>query len=161
MSYPGGIHLDKIAESGNPNAFELPHPKVSGSKYDFSFSGLKTAIINQIHNSKQKGIELNIADLSASFRKVAVDCLVTNFVAAAEDLNYKKLVVAGGVSANSLLRSRLDIECKNRNWKFYKPILSLCGDNAAMVGSQAYYEYLNGTLAKLDLNACANISIEL
>lgn len=161
MSYPGGIHLDKIANDGNPEAFALPHPKVNGSDYDFSFSGLKTAVINQIHNAEQKGEKINIQDLSASFRKVIVDCLIENFLKAAKDLNYKKLVIAGGVSANSHLRKRLSDECINRGWSLYMPDLSLCGDNAAMVGSQAYYEYLSGSVATLDLNACANMSIEL
>lgn len=161
MPYPGGIHLDKIANDGNPEAFALPHPKVNGSDYDFSFSGLKTAVINQIHNAEQKGEKINIQDLSASFRKVIVDCLVENFVKAAKNLNYQKLVIAGGVSANSHLRKRLNDECINRGWSLYMPDLSLCGDNAAMVGSQAYYEYLKGSVATLDLNACANMSIEL
>ncbi len=160
MSYPGGIHLDKMAEGGDPDSFKLPHPKVNGSEYDFSFSGLKTAVLNQINNAKQKGEELNIVNLSASFRKVLVDCLVENFIKAAKNLNYDKLVIAGGVSANSHLRKRLDDECKKYGWTLYKPDLSLCGDNAAMVGSQAYYEYLEGSVATLDLNACANMSIE-
>lgn len=160
MSYPGGIHLDKMAEGGDPDSFKLPHPKVNGSEYDFSFSGLKTAVLNQINNAKQKGEELNIVNLSASFRKVLVDCLVENFIKAAKNLNYNKLAIAGGVSANSHLRKRLDDECKKYGWTLYKPDLSLCGDNAAMVGSQAYYEYLEGSVATLDLNACANMSIE-
>lgn len=161
IPYPGGVHLDKIADDGNSEAFVLPHPKVSGSDYDFSFSGLKTAVINQIHNAEQKGEEINIQDLSASFRKVIVDCLTKNFIKAAKDLNYQKLVIAGGVSANSYLRKRLSKECVGRGWSLYMPDLSLCGDNAAMVGSQAYYEYLKGSVATLDLNACANMSIEL
>ena len=161
MPYPGGIHLDKIAELGDESAFEFPHPKVTDSEYDFSFSGLKTAIINTIHNAKQKGEELPIADLSASFRKTVVDCLVTNFIKAAEELKYDKLVVAGGVSANSLLRKRLKEEADRRDFKLYMPELKYCGDNAAMVGSQAYYEYLNENIAGLDLNGCAALSIEL
>lgn len=160
MSYPGGVQLDKIAEYGNEEAFDLPRPSVNGSKYDFSFSGLKTAVINLIHNAEQKGIELSLNDLSASFRKAVTDCLITNFMAAAKHFGYDKLVVAGGVSANSLLRKRLAQECKFRGWNLYLPHLSYCGDNAAMVGSQAYYEYLNGNIADLSLNACANISIE-
>lgn len=161
MPYPGGIHLDKIAELGDESAFEFPHPKVTDSEYDFSFSGLKTAIINTIHNAKQKGEELPIADLSASFRKTVVDCLVTNFIKVAEELKYDKLVVAGGVSANSLLRKRLKKEADRRDFKLYMPELRYCGDNAAMVGSQAYYEYLNENIAGLDLNGCAALSIEL
>ena len=161
MPYPGGIALDKVAEDGDPFAFKLPRPTVSGSQYDFSFSGLKTAVINLIHNSVQKGIELNKADVCASFRYAVVDCLKTNFLKAAEDLKVEKLVIAGGVSANRLLRSTLQDECNKRGLAFYMPEKSLCGDNAAMVGSQGYYEYLSGNIASTDLNAFATMSIEL
>lgn len=161
MPYPGGIALDRVAEDGNPFAFKLPRPTVSGSPYDFSFSGLKTAVINLIHNSAQKGIELNKADVCASFRYAVVDCLTTNFLKAAQDLRVDKLVIAGGVSANRLLRSTLDEECKKRGFAFYMPEKSLCGDNAAMVGSQGYYEFLSGRIAGADLNAFATMSIEL
>ena len=160
MPYPGGIHLDKLAESGDPESFRLPHPKVDGSPYDFSFSGLKTAVINLIHNAAQKGGELPKADLCASFRKAVVDSLSDNFIRAAEDLGYKKLVLAGGVSANSLLRRRISEECEKRGWSCYYPHLSLCGDNGAMVGAQGYYEYLSGNIAGMELNARATMSIE-
>lgn len=161
MPYPGGIALDKVAEDGDPFAFKLPRPTVSGSQYDFSFSGLKTAVINLIHNSAQKGIELNKADVCASFRYAVVDCLKTNFLKAAEDLKVGKLVIAGGVSANRLLRSSLQEECDKHGLAFYMPEKSLCGDNAAMVGSQGYYEFLSGNIASTDLNAFATMSIEL
>lgn len=161
MPYPGGIALDKVAEDGDPFAFKLPRPTVSGSQYDFSFSGLKTAVINLIHNSAQKGIELNKADVCASFRYAVVDCLKTNFLKAAEDLKVDKLVIAGGVSANRLLRSSLQEECDKHGLAFYMPEKSLCGDNAAMVGSQGYYEFLSGNIASTDLNAFATMSIEL
>ena len=157
MPYPGGIALDKVAEDGDPFAFKLPRPTVSGSQYDFSFSGLKTAVINLIHNSVQKGIELNKADVCASFRYAVVDCLKTNFLKAAEDLKVDKLVIACGVSANRLLRE----ECDKHGLAFYMPEKSLCGDNAAMVGSQGYYEFLSGNIASTDLNAFATMSIEL
>ena len=160
MPYPGGVHLDKLAQNGNAAAFKLPHPKVDGSPYDFSFSGLKTAVINQIHNASQKGVALPVEDLSASFRKAVVDCLTENFVHAAHDFGYNKLVIAGGVSANSLLRARLADICTQNGWAFYMPPLSLCGDNGAMVGAQGYYEYQAGNIAGLDLNACAAMSIE-
>lgn len=161
MPYPGGIALDKVAEDGDPFAFKLPRPTVSGSQYDFSFSGLKTAVINLIHNSAQKGIELNKADVCASFRYAVVDCLKTNFLKAAEDLKVDKLVIAGGVSANRLLRSSLQEECDKHGLAFYMPEKSLCGDNSAMVGSQGYYEFLSGNIASTDLNAYATMSIEL
>ena len=160
MPYPGGIEMDRVAENGNPFAFKLPRPAVHDAPYDFSFSGLKTAVINLIHNSAQKGVELNKADVCASFRYAVVDCLVTNFIKAAEDLGQKKLVIAGGVSANSLLRRTLAEECKKRDWEMYMPEKSLCGDNAAMVGSQGYYEFLSGNIAGTDLNAFATMSIE-
>lgn len=160
MPYPGGIALDKVAENGNPQAFKMPHPLVKDAPYDFSFSGLKTAVINLIHNSEQKGIELNYADVCASFRYAVVDCLATNFLKAAKDYNVKRLVIAGGVSANSLLRSTLADECKKLGYEFYMPEKKWCGDNAAMVGSQGYYEFLSGKIAGADLNAYATMSIE-
>lgn len=160
MSYPGGINLDKVAENGDENAFKLPHPKVNEGPYDFSFSGLKTAVINLIHNASQKGEELPVADLSASFRKAVVECLTDNFLKAAKDFGYNNLVIAGGVSANSLLRRRLTEECRKKGYSLHMPQLNLCGDNAAMVGAQAYYEYQSGNTAGLDLNAAATMSIE-
>ncbi len=160
MSYPGGIELDRVAEDGDPLAFRLPRPVVHDAPYDFSFSGLKTAVINLIHNSAQKGVELNKADVCASFRYAVVDCLVTNFLKAARDNNMKRLVIAGGVSANSLLRRTLTTECEKLGYELYMPDKSLCGDNAAMVGAQAYYEYLSGNIAGSDLNAYATKSIE-
>ena len=160
MPYPGGIHLDKIAEDGNPNAYKLPFPKVVNSPYDFSFSGLKTAVINLIHNASQKGEELPVADLSASFRQAVVNCLTTNLMKAAEDTSSKTIVIAGGVSANSLLRRTLQQLCDEKGLKLYMPPKNLCGDNAAMVGSQGYYEYLSGNIADQNLNAYATKSIE-
>lgn len=160
MPYPGGIELDKVAESGDPFAFKLPRPVVHDAPYDFSFSGLKTAVINLFHNSAQKGVELNKFDVCASFRYAVVDCLVTNFLKAADDYGVNKLVIAGGVSANSLLRRTLREKCDERRYEFYMPDKSLCGDNAAMVGSQGYYEFLSKNVAGTDLNAYATMSIE-
>lgn len=159
LPYPGGVHLDKIAEQGDPDAFRLPHPKVEGSPYDFSFSGLKTAVINLIHNTAQKGGELPVPDLAASFRKAVVDILCDRVLRAAEDFGYRTVVLAGGVSANRALRRKLKGLCEQRGYAFYLPPLSLCGDNAAMVGSQGYYEYLSGNLTDLSLNACASMDI--
>ena len=160
MPYPGGIALDKIAEKGNPDAFVLPFPKVSGSPYDFSFSGLKTAVINLIHNASQKGDKLPVEDLSASFRKAVVNCLTTNLMKAADDTQSNTIVIAGGVSANSLLRNSLQKLCDEKNIRLYMPPKELCGDNAAMVGSQGYYEFLAGNTAGQNLNAYATKSIE-
>lgn len=160
MPYPGGVHLDQIAETGNEDTFTLPHPSVQGAPYDFSFSGLKTAVINLIHNARQKDEQLPIADLSASFRKAVVDCLLRNVIRAMEDTGHETLVIAGGVSANSLLRRRLQQECRKRNWKLHMPSFDLCGDNAAMVGAQGYYEFLVEKTAGMDLNACAAMPID-
>ncbi len=160
IPYPGGVMLDKIAEKGNDTAYTLPHPKVDDAPYDFSFSGLKTAVINIIHNLEQKGEKIPTEDVCASFRKAVVSCLCDNFMRAQEDLGVDTLVVAGGVSANSLLRRELTQLCEQRGLKLYMPQLSLCGDNAAMVGSQAYYEYLSGNIAQLDLNAVATLPID-
>ena len=158
IPYPGGVELDKIAEDGDDNAYPMPRPKVDGSPYDFSFSGLKTAVINLIHNKEQKGESYSIPDVCASYRKAVVGCLVDNFLLAAEDLGYTKLVIAGGVSANALLRRELSKRCEGK-YALYMPEKSLCGDNGAMVGAQAYYEYLAGHLAKADLNAIATLPI--
>ena len=133
---------------------------VDGAPFDFSFSGLKTFVINLLHNAEQRGEQISVPDLAASYRKAVVDCLLRNFLAAAEETGSKKLVVAGGVSANSLLRRRLAEECEARGWEFYRPELQYCGDNAAMVGSQGYYEFLVGSLAGPDLNARPEMPVE-
>jgi N6-L-threonylcarbamoyladenine synthase len=158
IPYPGGVELDKIAEQGVDSAFPMPHPHVDGAVYDFSFSGLKTAVINLIHNTRQKGGELSVPDVCASYRKAVVGCLTDNFLKAAEDLGYTTLVTAGGVSANALLRRELEEKCKGK-YQLYMPEKSLCGDNGAMVGAQGYYEYLAGHIAKSDLNAVATLPI--
>ncbi len=160
MPYPGGVHLDRLAPSGNPDAYPLPHPQVEGSPYDFSFSGLKTAVLNLLNSARQKGEEVCIPDLAASFQKTAVDMLAGNLLRAAEDTGEKTLVLAGGVSANSGLRARMEAECARRGLRLFAPPLALCGDNAAMVGAQGYYEYRAGHTAGMDLNACATMPIE-
>lgn len=158
--YPGGVQIDKAAQSGNPNAYKLPHPKITGSEYDFSFSGLKTAVINLAHNAEQKGEEINKNDLAASFQKTISEILVGKTIAAAKAYNYKTVALAGGVSANSAVRSLLEKECKKNGMKLYMPPLYLCGDNAAMIGCQAYYDHLSGKRAGMDLNAIATLSLE-
>ncbi len=159
MPYPGGVYLDKAAESGNPDAFKLPHPKVSGNAFDFSFSGFKTAVINTLHNASQKGVEINVNDMSASIRKAAVDMLLNNLLAASEMLGIKKLVIAGGVSANLLLRREIQA-LSGKGYEVFMPDLKYCGDNAAMVGAQGYYEYLAGNTADMSLNAVATMPID-
>lgn len=160
LPYPGGVHLDRLAAGGNPDAYALPHPHVTGSPYDYSFSGLKTAVLNLLHNAEQRGMAISLPDLAASFQKTVVDQLAGNLLRAAEDTGVKTLVLAGGVSANSGLRSRMESECRKRGLSLYRPPLELCGDNAAMVGAQAYYEYQAGARAGLDLNAAATMPID-
>ncbi len=160
MPYPGGVHLDKTAALGDPTAFKLPRPHVDGSPFDFSFSGLKTAVINLLHKAEQRGESVNIPDLCASFQHTVCDILCAHTLAAAEQTGDTVIVLAGGVSANSGLRSRMEEECRKRSLTLYVPPLSLCGDNAAMVGAQGYYEYTAGHVAGPDLNACATLPIE-
>ena len=160
LAYPGGISIDKISKQGNENAFKFPHPRVTGSEYDFSFSGLKTSVINTVHNAKQKGEEINIPDLAASFQKSVVDCLIQNLKKAAIDKNFKKIVIAGGVSANSKLRREAEKLCQKHKWQLYLPELKYCGDNAAMIGSQGYYEFISGVEADESLNAYATMPID-
>ena len=160
IPYPGGLNMDKLAKDGDSTAYKFPTPKVEGCPYDFSFSGLKTSVINTIHNATQKGIEINKADLGASFMKAVSNYLIKNTEKAMEDTGNTTLVLAGGVSANSVLRADVIELCKKHNWKLYLPELSLCGDNAVMVGSQGYYEYLAGNIAGLELNAFAGKSID-
>lgn len=160
LPYPGGLNLDKKAKDGNPLAYKFPRPRVSDNPYDFSFSGLKTSVINTIHNAKQKGEEIDIPDLGASFMNAVTSFLCDNTEKAAKEFGYNKIALAGGVSANSVLRKKMQNLCEKNNWQLYLPQLNLCGDNAAMVGSQAYYEYLANNTAKLSLNAYATMSIE-
>lgn len=161
LPYPGGISIDKISGEGDPNAFTFPRPRIDGAPYDFSFSGLKTSVINVVHHAEQKGESINIPDLAASFQKSVVDILISNLEKAARDFDYEKLVLAGGVSANSLLRAKSQRLCKKRGWELYLPELKYCGDNAAMVASQGYYEFSAGVKAGADLNAYATMPIDI
>lgn len=160
LPYPGGLNLDRESQNGNPKAFPMPHPKVNGSEYDFSFSGIKTHVINTVHHMEQKGETPNAADMGASVIAGVVDFLVRNTEKAALDYGYDKIALAGGVSANSVLRRRFTELCEEHGWQLYLPELSLCGDNAAMVGAQGYYEYENGVRADLSLNARPTMNIE-
>ena len=159
LPYPGGLNLDREAADGNPLAYKMPHPRVEGSPYDFSFSGLKTFVINTVHNCEQKGETVDVADMGASVINAVVNCLVENTEKATKEFGYNKIVLAGGVSANSVLRARMDECCKRNGFELFMPELKLCGDNAAMVGAQGYYEYMAGRRASLDLNARATMPI--
>ena len=158
--YPGGKFIDAAAAQGDPNAYGLPHPKVQGSEYDFSFSGLKTAVINLVHNASQKGEEIRREDMAASFQKTIADILSQKVMLAAENLGYTTIAVAGGVSANSGVRQRITAECEKRGYSLYLPELKYCGDNGAMIACQGYYDYLAGKRADMSLNAVATLSLE-
>lgn len=158
--YPGGVHIDKASVLGDPTHYVLPNPRVAGSRYDFSFSGLKTAVINMVHNASQKGEEINKNDMAASVQKTISDILTNRTILAADELGYKKIVLAGGVSANSGVRSSLTEACRQRGYELYMPPLSLCGDNGAMIACQGYYNYQAGITADVSLNAIATLSIE-
>lgn len=156
--YPGGIHVDKAAKLGDSKRYKLPIPKTE-NPYDFSFSGLKTAVINLVHNAEQKGEDINVNDLAASFQHTACDILTSKFIRAALDNGYKTITLAGGVAANSGLRETLTKQADLHGMKLYIPPISLCGDNAAMIGSQGYYEYLAGNIADSSLNAVASLKL--
>lgn len=159
LSYPGGVELDRISRSGNPVCYRLPEPHTAGV-YDFSFSGLKTAVINLVHNAQQKGEQVSREDMAASFCDTVSRILWNKFAKAAVDCGERCVAIAGGVSANSWLRERAQKECAEHGWQLYMPELSLCGDNAAMIGAQAYYEFLAGHIASMALNGMPNMEID-
>lgn len=170
LGYPGGAQMDKLAKgecadgnrgaAGDDKKYTLPRASVSGSDYDMSFSGLKTAVINLVHNSEQKGEEIDRASLAASFAAAVSDTLVPRTMLAANNLSRDKIAIAGGVAANSRIRADFEAEAKINGKTLYIPPLRLCGDNAAMIGSQAYYEYLAGNIGNTDLNAYATLGIQ-
>lgn len=152
LVYPGGPKLDAAAELGNPESFILPRPRTQG-RFDYSFSGLKTAFINLTHGMAQRGEELPVNDLAASFRKAVVDQLIDKAMAAAKEMGETRLVLAGGVSANSLLRRQMKKACDGQGIQLYLPELKYCGDNAAMIGAAAFRRLSHLDLADLSLNA--------
>jgi N6-L-threonylcarbamoyladenine synthase len=157
--YPGGVYIDKASKTGDCKKYKLPRPHTAGI-YDFSFSGLKTNVINLVHNASQKGEEIDVDSLAASFQYTVSDILTSKFVAAAVDLGYKTAALAGGVAANSGLRSMLEERCAEHGIRLFVPPIALCGDNAAMIGSQAYFEYTEaGASADLSLNAVASMPL--
>lgn len=159
MPYPGGASLDKRAQQGKEGRYPMPRAKAGANPLDMSFSGLKTAAINLIHNAKQKGESLVVEDLCADFSAAVSDTLVPRAMMALEQTGYKKLAVAGGVAANSRIRHDILVEAEKRGASVYMPPLKLCGDNGAMIGAQGYYEYLAGNVADMSLNAYATKSI--
>ncbi len=159
LPYPGGKPIDELSQGGNDTAYTFPVAHVSGSPYDFSFSGLKTAVINIAHHAEQTGETINKFDLAASFTKAVSDSLVPRTMMAAEELGYRRIAVAGGVAANSRIRRDFTEAAEQNGCELFIPPLKLCGDNAAMIGSQGYYEYLAGTRGSSDLNAFATKDI--
>ena len=159
LGYPGGPKIDRIAKEGNPDAIKFPKAHMGDNPYDFSFSGLKSAVLNYINGCQMKGISFNPADVAASFQKAVVDVLVENSMQAIEEYGLYKFAIAGGVASNSALREAMKKACDERNIPFYYPSPIYCTDNAAMSGSAAYYEYLAGTRHGWDLNAVPNLKL--
>ena len=159
LGYPGGPKIDKISREGNPDAVKFPRAKVDGSSYDFSFSGLKSAVLNYLNTCEMKGIEIHTADVAASFQKAVVDVLVEHSMMAVENSGLRKFAIAGGVASNSALRKAFEGVCAQRGITFYHPSPVMCTDNAAMIGAAAYYEYRNGVRHDYDLNAVPNLKL--
>lgn len=159
IGYPGGAPMDALAQGGDDTRYELPRAHVEGAPLDMSFSGLKTAVLNLAHNAAQKGEVLDLPGLAASFAAAVSDTLVPRAMEAARSRGYGKVAVAGGVAANTRIRSDLERACRASGDRLFLPALSLCGDNGAMIGCQGYYEYCAGRRAGMDLNAYANRDI--
>lgn len=159
--YPGGVQIDRAAQSGNADVFSLPKPKVAGNAYDFSFSGLKTSVVNLLHNAQQKGTTLNVQDLSAAVQQTISTVLTEHTIQAALDLGYDTIAVAGGVSANSGVRSRMQEACSKRGLRCFLPPKELCGDNGAMIACAGSYLFDAGVRADWNLNAYATMPLEV
>lgn len=159
LGYPGGPKIDKVAREGNPDAIAFPRAKVGDSDYDFSFSGLKSAVLNYLNSCQMKGETICQADVAASFQKAVVDVLTEHSMAAVERCGLRKFAIAGGVASNSALRQALEKACAEREIAFYRPSPLLCTDNAAMIGAAAYYEYVRGVRHGLDLNAVPGLKL--
>lgn len=159
LGYPGGPKIDKISKEGNPDAIHFPRARVAQSEYDFSFSGLKSAVLNHLNSCRMKGEEVNRADVAASFQKAVTDVLVEHSMHAVSQLGYSRFAIAGGVASNSALRSAFEKACREAGIAFYHPSPVFCTDNAAMIGTAAYYEYRRGVRHGFDLNAVPNLKL--
>lgn len=159
LGYPGGPKIDKLAKEGNPEAIPFPRAKVAENEYDFSFSGLKSAVLNYLNSCQMKGEEVNQADVAASFQKAVIDVLVEHSLHAVKEFRFDKFAIAGGVASNSSLRAAFETECAKRGITFYHPSPALCTDNAAMIGAAGYYEYKKGVRHGYDLNAVPNLKL--
>ena len=159
LGHPGGPKIDKLSKEGNPDAIKFPRAKIEDAPYDFSFSGLKSAVLNYLNAAKMKGENINDADLAASFQKAVCDVLVEHAIRAAKEYGFDKLAIAGGVASNSTLRASMEKACAENQIQFYHPSPIFCTDNAAMIGAAAYYEFLAGTRHGWDLNAVPNLKL--
>lgn len=159
LGYPGGPKIDRLAREGNPDAIPFPRAKIAENEYDFSFSGLKSAVLNYINGCSMKGEEVNAADVAASFQKAVVDVLVEHSLHAVQAYGFDRFAIAGGVASNSSLREAFEKECAARGIRFYHPSPVLCTDNAAMIGAAGYYEYIKGVRHGYDLNAVPNLEL--
>lgn len=159
LGYPGGPKIDKLSREGNPEAIHFPRAKVSENPYDFSFSGLKSAVLNYLNSCEMKGIQVNQADVAASFQTAVVDVLVDHSMEAVRQKGIRRFAIAGGVASNTTLRTAMEEACRKDGIEFFHPSPILCTDNAAMIGTAAYYEYLAGRRDGLDLNAVPNLRL--
>ena len=159
LGYPGGPKIQKISEEGNKDAIVFPRAKVADNPFDFSFSGLKSSVLNYINSCEMKGEEINKADIAASFQEAVVDVLVSHTIEGAKQLGFKKIAMAGGVASNAVLRDEMKEACERRGFKFYHPSPILCTDNAAMIGAAAYYDYKKGLISDLTLNAVPSLKL--
>ncbi len=159
LGYPGGPKIDKLSAEGNPEAIPFPRAKVADNEYDFSFSGLKSAVLNYLNACRMKGEEVNRADVAASFQKAVIDVLVEHSLHAVKQYGFRRFAIAGGVASNSSLRKAFEKECAKQQIEFYHPASALCTDNAAMIGAAGYYEYMKGVRHGYDLNAVPNLKL--
>lgn len=159
LGYPGGPKIDSVAKQGNPYSIEFPRANIAEHPYDFSFSGLKSAVLNYLNQCEMKGTPYVVQDVAASFQQSVVDVLVGHAMLAVEEYNLDKLAIAGGVASNTALRASMEQACKERGVTFYCPSPILCTDNAAMIGAAGYYEFINGTRHGWDLNAIPNLKL--
>ncbi len=159
LGYPGGPKVDKASREGNPDAIRFPRGEVEGSPYDFTFSGLKSSVLNYINKAHMTGEEIQVADLCASFQKAVTDALVSRAIRLCKERGLKNLAIAGGVASNTQIRQEMQIECEKNEIRFFRPSPILCTDNAAMIGCAAYYEYQKGRRDGYDLNACPNLKL--
>ena len=159
LGYPGGPKIEKVSKEGNPAAIHFPRAHVTGESYNFSFSGMKSAVLNYLNSCQMKGVEIIQADVAASFQQAVIDVLTGNVRRALQETGIKKFAIAGGVASNGTLRKAVEEVCDSYGAEFYRPSPVFCTDNAAMIGAAAYYDYLAGARSGLDLNAVPNLKL--